>query len=58
MKCVDCDKPAQTAKDHIPGGWSPYFCRECDEKRMARIDEGFANILRAFEPKPKEAKDG
>jgi len=48
-KCVECGQPAQTEKDHRPGGWSPYFCRACDEARIARIDAGFARISKAFE---------
>lgn len=39
---MDCGKPAGTP-------WGPYFCAECDDKRMERIDRGFAEIGKSFE---------
>ena len=38
-KCVepDCDSEAG-------GEWSPYWCRECDRKRMERLDRQFNEI--------------
>ena len=61
-KCVDCGKPAQTEANHRRGSWSPYWCRECDEKRIARIDAGLAKIVnesgQILARRAKEEKDG
>jgi hypothetical protein len=56
-KCYECGAPAQTKKDHRPGGWSPFFCRACDEKRIARITAGFAQISAAFDKAEQEPPD-
>lgn len=36
-KCVECGKPAGTP-------WGPYWCPECDDKRIERIDRGFRSL--------------
>lgn len=38
-ECVEnnCDKPAGTA-------WSPYFCVDCNIKRMEKIDESLRKL--------------
>lgn len=45
-ECVDCGEPAGTP-------WGPYFCPDCDDKRLDRIsaslkqiDAGFASAAR------------
>lgn len=35
--CVECGKPAGTP-------WGPYFCPDCDDVRLARIDKGMREI--------------
>ena len=37
--CIEgCGRPAGTA-------WSPYWCFECNVKRMNRINEGFERLI-------------
>jgi hypothetical protein len=40
--CLDCDQPAGTL-------WGPYWCPDCDVKRLDRCSAGFAEIKAAFE---------
>ena len=42
-KCIekDCNKPAGTA-------WSPYWCFECNVKRIRRIDNQLLDIVKDF----------
>jgi hypothetical protein len=39
-ECIEegCSKPAGTA-------WSPYWCFECNVKRIERVNKGFARAL-------------
>lgn len=37
LACVGCGKPAGTP-------WSPFWCPDCDDKRIARIDEHLKEI--------------
>lgn len=39
-----CTREASHNLNHRDGGWSPFWCPECDEERVARIDKGFAEI--------------
>ena len=48
--CIEgCGRPAGTA-------WSPYWCFECNVKRMDRINTQFDAIQDGFEMRGKEAK--
>jgi len=38
-KCVDCGAPAGTV-------WGPYWCMDCDSRRLDRIRAGFEEISR------------
>lgn len=40
-KCVDCGEPAGTP-------WGPFWCPDCDDKRMERIDRGLREIEKGF----------
>lgn len=39
--CLDCDEPAGTP-------WGPYWCPDCDVRRLDRISAGFAAIQAEF----------
>lgn len=39
-RCVDCGEPAGTL-------WGPYWCPDCDMKRLDRITVGFEAIAAA-----------
>jgi hypothetical protein len=39
--CVDCGKPAGTP-------WGPYWCPDCDDRRMARIDASLKQLGERF----------
>lgn len=46
--CADCGEPAGTP-------WSPYWCPDCDDKRIARIDAGMhkiADVIKRQDTKP------
>jgi hypothetical protein len=46
-----CTKP--------PGGkWSPYWCPECDEKRMAHLDRQMKKLGAAFQVPTRAPTDG
>lgn len=40
--CIDCGKPAGTP-------WGPYWCPDCDVRRLDRVGAGFAAVEAAFE---------
>jgi hypothetical protein len=48
-KCIEqeCKKPAGTA-------WSPYYCFDCNVKRIKRIDSQLKNILRGMRNENRE----
>lgn len=39
--CIDCDETAGT-------WWGPYWCPDCDVKRLDRCSAGFAEIAAVF----------
>ena len=39
--CIDCGAPAGTR-------WGPYWCPDCDSRRLARISAQFDDILAAI----------
>lgn len=49
-KCYECDAPAQTKKDHNPGGWSPYWCKKCDAERIERITRNLEALAQQEPP--------
>lgn len=39
-KCVDCGAPAGTT-------WGPYWCMDCDSRRLERLSGEFEELLSA-----------
>lgn len=49
LKCADCGEPAGTP-------WGPYWCPDCDDKRVARIDKGMNEIQANFDRMERDGK--
>lgn len=45
MKCIGFGEKEGTCQNMAGTKWSPYWCAECNEKRMEHIDRQFKIIL-------------